>query len=128
MRDLFFYLGTACLFTHELDAMPNHEWRVLPLLDALPDELGMFAFVAGHVPLFAFALACIASSVPRTRTVSRLVVSGFLVVHGLAHGLSIGRANYEFASTLSNVLILGAAAFGALFLFLEWKKCPTEAQ
>ena len=27
-----FYLGLGSLFTHEIDAIPNHEWRGLPLL------------------------------------------------------------------------------------------------
>ena len=36
-------MGT--LFTHELDAMLNHEWRVLPLTSWLSDEIGMIVFV-----------------------------------------------------------------------------------
>lgn len=42
----------ATLATHELDAMSNREWRVLPLFSLLPDNLGRVAFVAAHVPLF----------------------------------------------------------------------------
>jgi len=28
IKNTAIYLGIACLFTHELDAMPNHEMRV----------------------------------------------------------------------------------------------------
>lgn len=122
MKDAAFYVGLACLLTHELDAMPNHEWRVLPLLKALPDEVGMVVFVAAHVPLFAAIIALVASLKPRTRTLSRRVLGGFLVFHGLVHALMVGTPNYEFTSTLSDALIFGGAAFGALFLFLEWRE------
>ncbi len=53
IREIAFYLGLGSLFTHELDAVPNHEWRGLPLLGTLPDETGMWVFIAAHVPLFA---------------------------------------------------------------------------
>jgi len=119
MRDIAFYLGIASLFTHELDAVPNHEWRALPLIRALPDETGMIVFIAAHVPLFALLIGLVASSNARVRLFSRLGVSAFLVVHGLLHALSIGQATYEFSSTLSNVLIFGGSAFGAIYLLLE---------
>ena len=121
MRDIAFYLGMASLFTHELDAVPNHEWRGMPLLRALPDEIGMVVFVAAHVPLFAVLIALVASPDPRTRARTRLVIGVFLLFHGLLHALSMGQANYEFSSTLSHLLIFGGSAFGALYLALEIK-------
>lgn len=122
ITDIAFALGIACLFTHELDAVPNHEWRGLPLLGALPDETGMAVFIAAHVPLFAVLIALVASLEPRTRALSRLGIAAFLLVHGLLHTLSSGRPDYEFASALSHALILGGAAFGALYLALEGKR------
>ena len=119
MIDTAFYLGIASLFTHELDAVPNHEWRGLPLLRALPDETAMVVFIAGHVPIFAVLIALVASPHPRTRALSRRVIGAFLVVHGLLHALSMGQATYEFTSTLSSLLIFGGSAFGALYLALE---------
>ncbi|MCP5042335.1 MAG: hypothetical protein GY944_15020 [bacterium] len=121
MKDFVFYVALACLFTHELDAVPNHEWRLLPVLKTLPDSTGMWAFVAGHVPLIALVLAVVASLKPRMRSVSRRAVGGFACVHGLAHWLLMGDPAYEFASPLSNVLIFGAATCGAIFLVMEWK-------
>ena len=64
----------------------------------------------------------VASSNARTRTLSRLSICAFLLVHGLAHALSIGQATYEFSSTPSNLLIFGGSAFGALYLLLEAKQ------
>jgi len=124
MKDIAFYLGMATLFTHELDAVPNHEWRGLALLRDLPDETGMAVFVAAHVPLFAVLIALVASTSRRTRTLSRLIISAFLVVHGLLHTLSRGEPTYEFSSTLSNLLIFGGSGFGALYLMLELMHRP----
>jgi hypothetical protein len=109
------------LFTHELDAVPNHEWRGLPLLQSLPDESGMAVFIAAHVPLFAVLIALVATSNARIRVLSRLGIAVFLVVHGLLHGLSVGQPTYEFSSRLSNLLIFGSSAFGALYLILGAK-------
>jgi hypothetical protein len=118
-RDIAFYLGMGSLFTHELDAVPNHEWRGLPLLRALPDEPAMAVFIAAHVPLFALLIALVASSNPRIRALARAGIAGFLLVHGLLHWSSMGRASYEFSSTLSSLLIFGGSAFGTLYLALE---------
>jgi len=119
IKDIAFYLGIATLFTHELDAVPNHEWRGLALLRDLPDETGMAVFVAAHVPLFAVLIALVASTSGRIRALSRLVISAFLIVHGLLHISSRGEPTYEFSSTLSNLLIFGGLAFGVLYLMLE---------
>lgn len=118
-ENLVFYLGMASLFTHELDAMPNHEWRGMPILQSLPDDTAMLLFVAGHLPLFAILIALVASSNARVRGLSRLGISLFLLIHGALHAMSIGTPGYEFSSTLSNLLIFGASAFGAAHLALE---------
>lgn len=119
MKEAVFLLGMATLFTHELDAMPNHEWRGLPLLGALPDATAMAIFVAAHVPLFAILIALVASSNPRIRTISRIGIAAFLLVHGLLHASKAGQPNYEFTSLLSNLLIFGSAALGTAYLALE---------
>lgn len=122
LRDAALYLGIGALFTHELDAVPNHEWRVLPFLGALSDETAMTVFIAAHVPLFAVVVALIASSNARTRSLTRWSICVFLLVHGVLHALSGGQAAYEFSSTLSNLLIFGGAGFGALYFLLAAKQ------
>lgn len=123
MKNLIFYLGLGTLFTHELDSIANHEWRVLPLLRMLPDETGMSVFIIAHVPLFALLIALVASPNQHTQTISRLVISVFLVIHGLLHVLFRNDASYEFSSTLSGMLIFGGAIFGLIYLGQEtWSK------
>lgn len=127
LQDLAFYLGVGALFSHELDAIPNHEWRGMPLLQTLPDETAMLVFIAAHVPLFAILIALVASRDERLRRFSRLGIGAFLVVHGLLHVLSAHDPTYEFSSPLSQLLIFGAAALGALYLALSWRR-PLRAE
>ena len=119
-----FYLGLAALFTHELDAMTHHEWRLLPLLNHLRDDVGRVTFVALHVPLFAAIIAWIASTRPRVRSLGRLVVSAFLVVHAGLHLLFTGHPDYTFHSALSYSLIFGGAICGAVYLGMRFRR-PT---
>jgi hypothetical protein len=122
IRDVAFYLGLGSLFTHELDAVPNHEWRGMPLLESLPDDTGMWVFIAAHVPLFAILIALVASKDERIRWLSRVGISVFLVLHGLLHALSAGEPTYEFSSRLSRVLIFGSSVLGALYLVLAFER------
>jgi len=120
MKNIIFYLSLGTLSTHELDAIINHEWRVLPLTSWLPDETGVMVFLFSHIPLFAVVFALVASMNEKIRTRSRLVISGFLVLHGILHTLFIGDKTYEFASFYSNVLIFGGAALGLIYIVLEF--------
>ena len=122
IRDLAFYLGVGALFTHEIDAIPNHEWRGMPLLGTLRDESGMLVFIAAHVLLFAVLIALVASKDERIRRFSRLGISAFIVVHALLHVLSAGAPTYEFSSRLSRLLIFGGAGLGGLYLILSLKR------
>ena len=120
MKDLFFYLGFGTLFTHELDSMLNHEWRVIPIIRALPDETGQIIFTMAHIPLFAILVALVSSKNSKTRKMARTGVGLFLVIHGLLHILFEGHPAYEFSSILSNVLIFGGSIFGIVYLAFEW--------
>ncbi len=119
MKNTVFYLGIGALFTHELDAVQNHEWRILPLIRMLPEETAMNLFIAAHVPLFALLLACVTSSDTRTRHMSRLIIGAFLIFHGGLHTLYMSHPSYEFSSILSNTLIFGGAVLGAVYVTIE---------
>jgi hypothetical protein len=118
MKNIIFYIGMSTLFTHEIDAIINHEWRLLPLLGWLTDEYGEIVFILIHIPLFAILIALVASTNIKTRSLSRIGISIFLVIHGLLHVVFMRSTSYEFTSTLSIILIFGGALFGAAFLLL----------
>lgn len=119
MKEIVFYLGLGTLFTHELDAVANHEWRVLPLLRMLPEDVGMVVFVVAHIPLFAILVAMTARQNASTRTVWRIGVSVFLVAHAVLHFLFRNDPGYEFSTLLSNLLVYGGAALGIVHLLLQ---------
>ena len=127
MKNIIFYIGMSTLFSHELDALINHEWRLLPLIGWLSDEYGEITFIFIHIPLFAILIALVASTNDKIRIRSRFGTSVFLVIHGLLHVLFMGHASYEFSSTLSNVLIFGGAIFGAVFLLLNFMDKRTNS-
>ena len=79
----------------------------------------MSIFVAIHIPILAGLIPLVASSNPQTCDLLRLGVSAFLVIHGLLHFLFIGHPDYEFSTLLSEILIFGGAALGAIYLTLE---------
>ena len=127
MKQIVFYLGLAMLFTHELDAMPNHEWRILPLLGATPDDIGFQIFLLAHVPIFAVVIALVASLNARIRIRTRIVVSAFLLAHGLLHAAFGAHPLYEFSSLSSEILIYGSAILGFVYVAMEgreryWRK------
>jgi hypothetical protein len=55
----------------------------------------------------------------RIQKLSRVGIAGFIVIHGVLHLLSMGDPAYEFSSVMSNTLIFGGAALGAVYLVLE---------
>ena len=126
MKNIIFYIGMSTLFTHEIDAIINHEWRLLPLLGWLTDEYGEIVFILIHIPLFAILIALVASTNIKTRSLSRIGISIFLVIHGLLHVVFMRSTSYEFTSTLSNILIFGGALFGAAFLLLVFMEKRTN--
>ncbi len=121
MKKIIFYLGMGTLFTHELDAMFNHEWRILPLTSWLPEETAMLVFLFFHIPLFAGLIALVASKNDKVRIRSRIGISVFLLFHAALHALFGGNPAYEFSSLSSSILIYGGALLGAIHLVLEYK-------
>ena len=124
MKDTVFYTGLGALMTHELDAVANGEWRVLPGLNALPDDVGMVVFILAHVPLFALIVALVASERRNLRDRSRLALAAFLVIHAGLHFLFRHHPAYQFSSLLSTILIYGGAAAGVLYLLLDRLQTP----
>ena len=122
MKNIIFYLGLALLFTHELDSMPNHEWRVIPILSALSDATAKAVFLLAHIPIFAVVVAFVASLDQKVRSRARSIFCGFLLVHALLHVLFSGYAAYEFTSLISLGLIYGAGLSGALYFIADYFK------
>ena len=116
MKNFWFLLGLGFITTHELDAVTQHEWRLLYVLRSLPEALAANTFVAVHVPLFAVLVWLTHHPQPRWREASRLVLMSFLIIHVGLHLRLSGHALYTFHSPLSKALILGGGVCSALYL------------
>lgn len=114
--DLVFYLGLALLCTHEIDAAVRQEWRLLLGLNLLSDSAGYLWFVLLHVPLFTAIFWLAQHSNSRVKSLSRLAVMGFLVVHGGLHFLLSGHPDYVFVPPIETLTVYGGAAVGLVYL------------
>jgi hypothetical protein len=118
MPKLLVHLMLAVLFTHELDAITQNEWRLLYVLQDLDEEQGRWWFVALHVPLFWALIALTHHAQIKLQRVSRISLAAFCIVHALLHL----RLSYDplstFTTPLSWSLILGPAALGSAYLAL----------
>ena len=119
MKDKVLYLAVAMFFTHELDAMRNNEWLVLPLTSWLSNQHGEAVFVWAHIPLFALLVAALSSLNLKVRRNTQLGFAIFLVIHGVLHAAFMQHAKYEFESLTSNILIFGGSVLGALYIVLN---------
>lgn len=108
------------LACHELDAVAQAEWRLLPILKNVSDEVAYPAFVFIHIPMFALLLWWTGSTSPRVRIRAQLAVDIFMVLHVGLHMAFRGHEHYTFFSTPSLVWILGAGAVGLTHAMLAY--------
>lgn len=114
-----YYLGIACLFTHELDAVTHSEWRLLFVLGSMPDDTASPLFVVLHVPLFFAILWLGDHRRDAIRKLTRVTVAAFLVVHAILHFALSSNPQNEFHGVLSQFLIVSAGLCGAAYLLLQ---------
>lgn len=110
--DILYYALLGAFFTHELDAVKRHEWRVLPILRTLPDAVGEQVFIWAHAPIFAAILMA------GTQDGVRLGVAAFAVLHVGLHWLFRRHPAYEFNNPSSWALILLTGAIGAGYVVM----------
>lgn len=109
MRQFLFALTFAFIMGHELDAMTQSEWRLLPVLNLFDDETGRASFVAIHVPLIVMLLWLNA----RGGWIFHAIFGGFCAVHVGLHWVFHEHQLYTFTNTLSEILIWGAGISGS---------------
>ncbi len=108
----FLYLALAFIWTHELDALDRHEWRVMPLLNTLSDDLARRVFLWAHVPLMVLSLVVVKVG---PGSIGAGILAGFCILHVGLHRVFRNHPAYEFQGLESRALILGAGLFGALY-------------
>ena len=59
LPNAIFFLGIALIFTHELDAINKHEWRLFIFLRPLGDKNGFRFFDLGYASALGYILMAI---------------------------------------------------------------------
>jgi len=128
--DLAFWLGFSFLLCHELDAITQHEWRLLPILSGLSDEAAYPWFVLLHAPFFGLLLWATGHRSPVLRRRSQLGIDALLVVHAILHFAMRDHHLAPFDSLTSALCIYGAGLSGlthaALVLASARKAAPPQ--
>jgi hypothetical protein len=119
IKHWLFLLAFSMLNAHELDAMSQHEWRLLFVLRELPPGLAEQIFVLLHVPLVAILLWLGFHSSALVSAWSRRAVCAFGIVHVGLHGHLRDHPLYTFDSWLSEALIVGYGLAGFCYLLAE---------
>lgn len=112
---LFFFVALAFMLTHEMDAVKQREWRIFPLTSRLDDRWGYRVFTAVHVPLYLLLFWALFTPDGLNQPLMR-GLDFFFVVHLGLHLLFLRHPKNEFKSTLSWILIVGAALAAVLDL------------
>ncbi len=120
MKNFVFNLGLATLFTHELDAVTQAEWRLLYILRDMPEEAAAKTFVVIHVPLFAVIFWLVFNTNPSIREWSKITLAAFFMIHAVLHKLLENHPLYTFNSPMSQGLIFGAGLLGLLYLITAY--------
>jgi len=114
--DFVFYIGFALLACHELDAVGQAEWKLLPILGRFSDEVAYATFVAGHIPIFAALMWLSGHRSPVVKWRSQMGIDAFLMGHAGLHWLLSDHPLYTFDASLSKFLIFGGGLVGLLHL------------
>ncbi len=115
----FFFASLALILTHELDAVKQREWRILPLTFWLPERWGYLVFTALHIPLLTLLFLELYSK----DDLNRGLIKGldiFFIVHVVLHLLLLAHPKNEFGSAFSWILIGGASLSGLIDLLVSF--------
>ena len=115
MNSSIFYLGTALLLVHEIDAIRCKEWRIIPGLSSLKERAAMILFILLHIPLFYWIIYEINAEQQNFRTGFDI----FLIIHLILHILFLWHKNNEFKDWISWTIIIGAGICGILDLWIS---------
>ncbi len=118
ITDLIFYTGFSLLFTHELDAIQRHEWRIFPFLSNLKEDFAYRIFVILHCPLLVLLLWLISHPSENVRYWFQISFDVFLILHMGLHYLFKSHKRYEFTTVFSKVMIILIALLGLIHILL----------
>lgn len=116
MNSLLFNIGLTFMLIHEMDAVRCREWRIFPGLSSLKEPLAFRIFILAHFPLLIALFWTLKSIENQSELIFWLDI--FFVIHVFLHLAYLKHKNNEFKDWISWTLIIGAAIFGILDIFV----------
>lgn len=117
LRNVALVLALSLFLVHEIDAMTHHEWRMLPILGSLNDEVARQVFVLLHIPIFFGVIWAL--FLASFKTIAAKIFCALLIIHGLAHFILSGHELYSFIPPIETITVYGAALSGIVYLVLR---------
>ena len=115
-----FALELALLFTHEMDAIRRHEWKMFIGLNKMADETAYRIFLLLHIPLYALALLLLFSPFS---LVGYYVVDIFLLAHMLIHLAFKNHPANQLDGIISKTIINAAGLLAVVHLIaISWSR------
>ncbi len=115
MHNFWLLVALSCLLTHEMDAVRQREWRMLPLLRRIRDDTRAYVlFTLLHLPLYVALLGGLlggGASIPL-----RIGFNLFCGIHVVLHLLLRRHPEYRFNNWFSWAMIMGAGVAAAVDL------------
>ena len=116
-RDLSLLMAVALLMVHEMDAVTHAEWRLLPGLSLLDDDVAREVFILLHIPLYVFLLWALFFATWKRR--AALIVTGLILLHAIVHFLLSGHSLYTFVGPIETITVYGAGLFSLSYWALN---------
>ncbi|MEL6654775.1 MAG: DUF6713 family protein [Bacteroidota bacterium] len=108
-------LGLTFLIMHEMDAVRQKEWRIIPAWRNLSDETGYIIFLLIHIPMFLPLFL-----IPGSSETVFFWLDIFLMAHAGIHFVLRNNPHIDFRHWYSWLCIEGAAVMGAIHLGLMY--------
>ena len=120
LKNVALVMALSLFLVHEIDAMTHHEWRLLPIIGSLNDEVGRQVFVLLHIPVFFGVIWALFMT--HWRLMAAKIFCVLLIIHGLVHFIYSGHELYSFVPPIETITVYGAALSGMIYLALRPKK------
>jgi len=113
--NLLFYVAFSFLLVHEMDAVKQKEWRMLPGFSKLNKKTAQQLFVTLHIPVYISLLYALIFE-ESNRSTLIIILDGFFIIHLGLHLLFIKHQMNSFKTIFSKMYIAVPAILGGLDL------------
>lgn len=117
INHLFFYVGFSFFLVHQMDAIRCKEWRIIPIISLLEDDLGYIIYLFTHVPFLFFVLSQLTHGNDIEAFIKNFDV--FMIIHIFLHLVFTQHQSNRFNNWISWSLIISPGILGLTDLMVK---------